>query len=173
MRDLFFEILKVRGLEIGCSQSYFFSKIQNSILMSLACHKKSYFICIQCSNFQILRNIYLFPSSCLCPVGCLSFVSWKKSKKILRNISKIQKFDTYQIAFLMTCQRHKNKTVSFCTGLFFSKNSTKVFALFHTVHCTAVHLLKSWIAKNTGSRKQIITQKLFLVKHNISFKCVL
>ena len=28
-------------------------------------------------------------------------------KKILRNMLKIRKFDTYQIAFLMTCQRHK------------------------------------------------------------------
>ena len=55
-----------------------------------------------------------------------------------------------------------NEAVSFCTGLVFFKNSTKVIALLHTVH-----LLKSWRAKNTGSRKQIITQKLFLLKHNI------
>ena len=38
--------------------------------------------------FKILRNIYLFSNSCLCPVGCLSFVSWKKKYVIFR------KFDT-------------------------------------------------------------------------------
>ena len=41
------------------------------------------------SNFRILCNIYLFLSSCLYPVGCLSFVCWK-TKYILRTISKIQ-----------------------------------------------------------------------------------
>ena len=46
----------------------------------LACHKKSYLICPEFSNFRILRNIYLFSSSCLCPVGCLSFVRWKKNQ---------------------------------------------------------------------------------------------
>ena len=30
--------------------------------------------------FKILQNTYLFSSSCLCPVGFLSFVGWKKSK---------------------------------------------------------------------------------------------
>ena len=53
-----------------------------------------------CRIFEILRNIYLFSSSCLCPVGCLSFVHQNKYYVIFR------KFDTYQIAFLMTCQRH-------------------------------------------------------------------
>ena len=42
------------------------------------------------------------------------------------------------------------KLWAFVLACFFSKNSTKVFAIFHTVHP-----LKSWRAKNTGSRKQI------------------
>ena len=46
--------------------------------MSLVFHKKSYLVCVELSNFWILRNIYLFSSSCVCPVGCLSFVRWKK-----------------------------------------------------------------------------------------------
>ena len=50
--------------------------------MLLACHKKSYLICVDFWIFQILRNIYLFSSSCLCPVACLSFVHWKKIKII-------------------------------------------------------------------------------------------
>ena len=32
--------------------------------------------------------------------------------KILHNISKIQKFDTYQIAFLMTYQQHRTTTLT-------------------------------------------------------------
>ena len=31
-------------------------------------------------NLEILRNICLFSSSCLCPLCCLTFVRWKKSK---------------------------------------------------------------------------------------------
>ena len=35
---------------------------------------------LMCRIFEILLNIYLFSSSCLGPVGCLSFVHWKKIK---------------------------------------------------------------------------------------------
>ena len=60
------------------------------------------------SNCQILHNIYLFSSSCLCPVGCLSFVLWKKNRNRLHEYSKICQFDTYQKAFLMRNQGHIN-----------------------------------------------------------------
>ena len=33
-----------------------------------------------CRIFELLLNIYLFSSSCLCSVGCLSFVRWKKNQ---------------------------------------------------------------------------------------------
>ena len=49
-----------------------FSK--NNISMFKVSHKKSYFKGIEFPNFQILHNLCLFSSSCLCPVGCLSFV---------------------------------------------------------------------------------------------------
>ena len=49
------------------------TKIKQS-LMSLVSHQKNYFVCDELSNFGLLRNIYLFSSSCLCPVGCLNFV---------------------------------------------------------------------------------------------------
>ena len=57
--------------------------------------------------FEILCNIYLFSSSCLCPVCCLSFVIWKKkTRNSLFEYSKVCNFVTYQITFLMTCQQH-------------------------------------------------------------------
>ena len=58
--------------------------------------------------FKIFFNVCLFLSSCLCPLGFLSFVSWKKNQdKILRNISRFLTSRFRQIAFLMTCQQHK------------------------------------------------------------------
>ena len=54
--------------------SYFFSQLMwNHLIMG-------WFAVSNCRIFEILRNIYLFSSSCLGPVGCLSFVRWKKSK---------------------------------------------------------------------------------------------
>ena len=59
--------------------------------------------CVELLNFWILRNIYLFLSSCLCPVGCPSFVGWKKNQNeyyvILKNstIRHIPNCRTYAI----------------------------------------------------------------------------
>ena len=61
-----------------------------------------------CRNFEILRNIYLFSSSCLCPVDCLSFVSWKKSQNKYYVI--FRKFNTYQIAYDMPATLKLNLT---------------------------------------------------------------
>ena len=47
---------------------------QITTLMSLVSHMKSNLVCTELSNLRILCNIYLFSSSCLCSVGCLSFV---------------------------------------------------------------------------------------------------
>ena len=52
--------------------------------------------CVELSNFEILHNIYLFSSSCLCPVGCLSFVSWKMNQN--RYYVIIRNFDNYTLA---------------------------------------------------------------------------
>ena len=58
--------------------------------------------------FKILCNVYLFSSSRLCPIDCLSFVHWKMNQnKILRNISKFLTSRFRQIAFLMICQQHQ------------------------------------------------------------------
>ena len=51
------------------------------------------------SNCRILCDIYLLSSSCLCPVGCLSFVRWKKNQNKYYVI--FRKFNTYQIAFFL------------------------------------------------------------------------
>ena len=78
----------------------------NSILnfMFKLSHKKSYLVCVEFPNFRILCNIYLFASSCPWHVGCLNsqFCTLKKNYYVI-----FRKFETYQIAFLMTCQRQK------------------------------------------------------------------
>ena len=57
--------------------------------------------------FEILCNIYLFSSSCLCPDLAVSVLYFEKKIGIgCVNISKIHNFITYQITFLMTCQIH-------------------------------------------------------------------
>ena len=73
--------------------------------MSLVSHKKSYLVCAELSNLRILRNIYLFSSSCLCPLLAVSVLCFEK--KIGIGCVNIRKFDTYQIAFLMRNQGHK------------------------------------------------------------------
>ena len=83
-------------------------KSKISVLMSLVFHKKTYFVCVELSNLQIFRNIYLFSSSCLCPCWLSQFCTLKKIRNRLREYSKIRQFDTYQIAFLMRNQGHKN-----------------------------------------------------------------
>ena len=98
------EVFKLGFLEINWNEEFYKItwNVSSLSLMSLACHKRSYFD--MCRIFEILRNIYSFSSGCLCPVGCLSFV---RRKKKLCNIPKIRNFVTYQITFLMTCQQHK------------------------------------------------------------------
>ena len=46
--------------------------------MSLVSHKKSYLVCAELSNLRILRNIYLFSSSCLCPLWAVSVLYFEK-----------------------------------------------------------------------------------------------
>ena len=46
--------------------------------MLLACHEKSYLICDKLQIFEILCNIYLFSSSCLCPSLAVSVLYFKK-----------------------------------------------------------------------------------------------
>ena len=77
--------------------------------MSLVSHKKSYLVCAELSNLRILRNIYLFSSSCLCPLLAVSVLYFEKNRNRLCEYSKIRQFDTYQIAFLMRKQGHKNQ----------------------------------------------------------------
>ena len=65
---------------VNIFSSFFFlqKRVQNLLLTLLACHKNWYVL-----NFrilEILRMIYFSSSNCFCPVGCLSFVHWKKSK---------------------------------------------------------------------------------------------
>ena len=80
-------------------------------LMSLVSHKKSYLVCAELLNLRILRSIYLFSSSCLCPLLAVSVLYFeKKNRNRLREYSKIRQFDTYQIAFLMRNQGHKGRT---------------------------------------------------------------
>ena len=76
--------------------------------MSLVSHKKRNLVCAELSNLRILRNIYLFSSSCLCPLLVVSVLYFeKKIRNRLCEYSKISQFDTYQIAFLMRNQGHK------------------------------------------------------------------
>ena len=115
-------------VEIACCDFIGFEKCRISrlgvpspwlrILMSLVSHQKSYLVCDELLNFGILHNIYLFSSSCLCPVGCLSFVRWKKIKISITEYSKIRQFDTYLKAFLMRNQGHKFWTKSaYCAAI--------------------------------------------------------
>ena len=47
-------------------------------LISLVSHQKSYLVCDELSKFWILRNIYLFSSSCLCPLLDVSVLYLEK-----------------------------------------------------------------------------------------------
>ena len=85
----------------------FYYKIKVSILMWLACQKKSYLISDEIMNFWKLCNIHFLSSSCLCPVWQSQFCTSKKIRNRLREYSKIRNFVTYQITFLLTCQPHK------------------------------------------------------------------
>ena len=75
------------------------------LLMLLACHKKSYFICDEITKFPIFTkpSPFFFQSTKLRqPKQCRdSFL-----KKILHNISKIHNLVMYQITYLMICQQY-------------------------------------------------------------------
>ena len=64
-----------------------------------------------CRIFEILRNIYLFSSSWLCPVGCRSFVRWKKYKNEYYVI--FRQFNTLANQLMMRYIRHKWCIVKF------------------------------------------------------------
>ena len=57
--------------------------------------------------------MYLFSSSCLCPVLAFSVLYFEKNRNRLRDYSKIRQFDKYQIAFLMKNQGQKYLAVHF------------------------------------------------------------
>ena len=91
--------------------------------MSLVSHKKSYLVCAELSNLRILRNIYLFSSSCLCPLLAVSVLYFKKNRNRLREYSEIHQFNTYQIYFLIRNQGHK-------TIVFHWKKIRKIWMIF-------------------------------------------
>ena len=71
-------LLTVRNLE----KLYGFLSVV-IVLINLCCWhviRKAIWRNLEVRNLEILRNICLFSSSCLCPLGCLSFVRWKKIK---------------------------------------------------------------------------------------------
>ena len=49
--------------------------------------------CVFCRIFKIFCNVYLFSSSCISPVGCISFVRWKKNQNqyyvLFRNVDNL------------------------------------------------------------------------------------
>ena len=59
-------------------------------IMSLVYHKKSYLVCAELLNLRILHNIYLFSSSCLCPLLAVSVLYFEKKLGI--GCVNIQKF---------------------------------------------------------------------------------
>ena len=87
--------------------NFWWFRCQDLIIMSLVSHKKSYLVCVELSNLRILRNFYLFSSSCLCPVLAVSVLYFEK--KLGKGCVSIRQFDTYQIALLMRNQGHKKR----------------------------------------------------------------
>ena len=69
-------------------------------LMLLACNKKSYLICVKFSKYYII-SIY-FQAAVSAQAVSVLYVEKNQNKYY----EIFQKFDTYQITFLMTCQRH-------------------------------------------------------------------
>ena len=59
---------------------------------------------VEFSKYYIIFIYFQAAVSALLAVSVL----YVEKNKILCNISKIRKFDTYQVAFLMTGQQHKN-----------------------------------------------------------------
>ena len=75
--------------------------------MLLACHKKSYLICDEITNFGIFTQpIPIFFSKYKTETAKTGERHLLENK-ILHDILKIRNFVTYQITFLMTCQQHK------------------------------------------------------------------
>ena len=66
------------------------------------------------SNFRILGNVNLFSSSCLCPVGCLSFAHWKKKYYVIFENSTIRHISN-------SFSYEKPGTLKKTQGLFFHK----------------------------------------------------
>ena len=71
--------------------------------MSLACHKKSYLICVEFSKYYV---IFIYFQAAVPALLAVSVLIVEKNQNKYYII--FRKFDTYQIAFLMTCPRHKN-----------------------------------------------------------------
>ena len=64
---------------------------------------------LEVRNLEILRNVCLFSSSCLCPLGCLIFFYVEKKIKFKYYVPNISRFLTlrfHQIAFHMTCHQY-------------------------------------------------------------------
>ena len=77
--------------------------------MLLACHKKSYLICDEITNFRIFMQLIPIFFSEYNTDTAQTGQRQLLEKKILHNISETRYFVTYQITLLMTCQPHKKK----------------------------------------------------------------
>ena len=73
------------------------------------------------SKSQILRNINLFSSSCLCPLGWLSF---KQIKINVAQYSKFRQFDTLPMQRMMTCYLATSEYILLCFEFKFECRST-------------------------------------------------
>ena len=91
--------------------------------MLLACHKKSYLICVEFSKYYVIFIYFQAAVSALLAVSVL-YVE-KNQNKILRNISKFLTSRFRQIAFLMTCHTlFENDSIT-------DINYPELFSLFH------------------------------------------
>ena len=93
-------------------------------LTSLVSHKKSYLVCTKLSNLRILRTIYLFSSSCLCPLLAVSILYFENKLGI--GCVNMQRFDTYQIAFLI-----RNQGLIYCFQCFQEETRKKSLSSFY------------------------------------------
>ena len=80
-------------------------------------------------KFDEISKLEIAAVSALC--WLFQFCTLKKIRNRLREYSKIRQFDTYQIAFLMTCQQHKfSRLCKFYFASFFCK-----FCTYELVFC--------------------------------------
>ena len=86
-------------------------------IISLACHKKSYLICVEFVNFWNITSYFFQRTKLKQPNGQRQLL---ENKQILRNNSEIRDFVTCQIAFLMRYFKHKTDSIwiiNFLSGM--------------------------------------------------------